>query len=106
MLFVFGGLQLNDTNIQNMVQMYDPKSDSWSFGNPSPVSIVGSPIAVTSGVKAPIQFNFIPDIFNPVTGNWRTGAPMPTQRMAFDVAVVDDLIYAIGGSRGSRPDIF
>lgn len=96
-LYVFGGLQPNDVNIQTMVQMYDPKSDSWSFGNPSSVPIVGSPIAVTTGVQAPIQFNFIPDIFNPVTGNWSTGASMPTRRIAFDVAVVDDLIYAIGG---------
>jgi N-acetylneuraminic acid mutarotase len=104
-LYVFGGLQLNDVNIQTMVQMYDPKSDSWSFGNPSPLPLVGSSIAVTTGLQAPIQFNFIPEIFNPVTGNWSTGASMPTQRMAFEVAVVDELIYAIGGFRETSSEL-
>ncbi|UCC58676.1 MAG: PEF-CTERM sorting domain-containing protein [Candidatus Bathyarchaeum sp.] len=60
---------------------------------------------VTSGVLAPTRiyvlggyptFN-LNQIYDPETDTWTMGALMPTNRYGLGVAVVDDLIYAIGG---------
>jgi hypothetical protein len=39
-------------------------------------------------------------IYNPTLDEWTTGAPMPTNRTALAVAVVNDIIYAMGGNLG------
>jgi hypothetical protein len=66
--------------------------------------------AATTGVYAAKKIYLIggsggglTQIFDPRTGTWSTGAGMPTPRRFLSVAVVDDLLYAIGGVyEGSR----
>ncbi|XP_077285162.1 kelch-like ECH-associated protein 1B [Arctopsyche grandis] len=41
------------------------------------------------------------DMFNPVTEQWRPCSPMSTPRNRVGVAVMDGLLYAVGGSAGT-----
>ncbi|MDR0471460.1 MAG: hypothetical protein LBH79_07050 [Nitrososphaerota archaeon] len=96
-----GGLDLN--------QIYDPKTDTWSTGAQMPHSTRNAAASATSGLMAPKQICVIgggPDVYgscntqvyNPKTDTWTIGAEMPTRRGWLTTAVVNDIIYAIGGA--------
>lgn len=40
--------------------------------------------------------------YNPLTEQWRPCAPMSVPRNRVGVAVMDELLYAVGGSAGSE----
>jgi len=102
----------------NQVQIYDPENDIWSSGQQTPQTAFDTVAGVTSGVKAPtkvyvlgvtepvgIGVNIgvrVPSIsnqvFDPESDSWTVGASPPTNRVNMGVAVVDDKLYAIGGS--------
>ncbi|KAI5638650.1 kelch motif domain-containing protein [Phthorimaea operculella] len=42
------------------------------------------------------------DVYNPLTGSWRPCSPMSTPRHRVGVAVMDGLLYAVGGSAGNE----
>ncbi|XP_013178099.1 PREDICTED: kelch-like ECH-associated protein 1 isoform X2 [Papilio xuthus] len=42
------------------------------------------------------------DVYNPATEHWRPCSPMATPRHRVGVAVMDGLLYAVGGSAGSE----
>jgi len=42
------------------------------------------------------------DRYNPMTDSWRPCAPMSTARNRVGVAVMDEFLYAAGGSAGSE----
>lgn len=110
----------------NLTQIYDPATDSWSSGTPIPnaiaspagVSTVGSnapkAIYVIGGLKLTPDSNggFIyhaqklTQVYYPESDSWSFGAPMPTARYALAVGVVDDKVYAMGGSDAkTAPDL-
>jgi len=92
-------------------RIYDPTTDSWSVGSGGqPDFATGAYVVVTTGIMAPkriyILYNpsdapnghlYMNQVYNPETNVWMSGAKVPTQRAYFAVAVVDDLIYVIGG---------
>jgi hypothetical protein len=109
-IYVFGN---GDT-----VQIYDPQTNTWHYGPSMPYSVAYGAVAATTGVCAAKKIYRIggcvysdeldpetslpkegplTQIFDPKTETWSTGAEMPTPRILLDVAVVDDLLYAIGG---------
>jgi N-acetylneuraminic acid mutarotase len=86
--------------------IYETETDSWSYGAQIPTPVWGAAAGVTSGVLAPKRiyviggypaFNQV-QIYDPETDTWTTGANMPTNRYGLGVAVVDDILYAIGGA--------
>jgi hypothetical protein len=88
---------------QTFIEIYDPAVDSWSIGDPTPVSPTATAVA-TTGIIAPKRIYFFDenrnDIYDPSTNNWTVGVPAPTDRLIAKAAVVDDLIYVIGGRTG------
>ncbi|MBT0158627.1 hypothetical protein G4O51_01430 [Candidatus Bathyarchaeota archaeon A05DMB-2] len=89
---------------RNVILIYDPATDSWSIGDATPVGHAAT-AAATVGVKAPKRIYFFDenrtDIYNPATGTWTTGAAAPTtNRLIAKAAVLDDVIYLIGGRTG------
>lgn len=40
--------------------------------------------------------------YNPITEHWRPCSPMSVPRHRSGVAVMDELLYAVGGSAGSE----
>jgi hypothetical protein len=61
------------------------------------VGVVGTNIYVIGGGNSTEVLN-VNEIYNTTTNNWSTGAPMPTAMWIGAAAVVNDVVYAIGGS--------
>jgi hypothetical protein len=78
-------------------QIYDAETDSWSLGADGGGGVAGA----TSGVLAPERIYVFGEAstqaYNTADDNWTAGVSMPTARMNFGVAVVDDVLYTIGG---------
>lgn len=92
-------------------QIYDTETDTWSSGAPLSKGVDTAAAVATSGVYAPkriyviggkqnldaVNFN---QIYDPETDTWNIGATMPTARYGLGVAIIDDVLYAIGGREG------
>lgn len=91
-------------------QIYDTEKDSWSTGAPVHyLSTRGTGVATTGeyapkriyviggGSAIPISDNLI---YDPESDVWNNCTRMPTARDRLAVAVVDDILYAIGGANG------
>jgi N-acetylneuraminic acid mutarotase len=108
----------------NFTQIYDPENDSWSQGTPIPADLdaaagtatLHAGAGVTSGVMAPKRIYVLGGggmgialdqnyIYDPIADDWSSGLPMPTARYNPAVAVVDDLIYVIGGAENFEIDL-
>ncbi len=96
----------------NSHQIYNPTTDSWHSGIPLVSGYWFASAAATTGVDSKMQIcvfsgdrrwwdngeiHFPTQSYNPKNESWLAGAPMPTGRLKAGVAVIDDLIYVIGG---------
>ncbi len=105
-IYVAGGFFLS-----NLTQIYDPETDTWSLGTTVPSSVSDGAAGATTGVIAPKRiyvmgvdaYNGLGEppclnrVYDPEKDSWTAGADVPTNRLNFGVAVVDDKLYAIGG---------
>ena len=121
-IYVIGGY--HGFEYTNLTQIYDPETDTWSNGTPIPNSfspLITPQAVATTGVWAPKRIyvigasppygitsqtgyvfvvNNVPtQIYDPEKDAWSTGAAMPNPRILFGTAVVDDILYAVGGTR-------
>lgn len=104
-IYVIGGA------FTNLTQIYDPKTDKWSSGAPIPISVSGAGTAAITGAETSKAIYVVggeTDIFSPQNltqvyfpdnNSWSFGASLPTPRSRLSTAVVDNMIYAIGGTR-------
>jgi N-acetylneuraminic acid mutarotase len=107
-LYIFGGGSSHKyiPFLCNLTQIYDPKNDSWRLGSSSPYLTAQAEAGATTGVKAPKRIYIIDralyqipsgQVYDPASDTWTQSVVFPTRRMSFSIAVVDDLLYAIGG---------
>ena len=92
-------------------QVYDTETDSWTYGAPLTEGYGSVAGAVTTGVNAPRRIyvlgemrrsfgdntDYFVRVYDPVGDSWASGANIPTDRGNFGVAVLDDMLYVIGG---------
>ena len=93
-------------------QIYDPETDTWSYGAPLPTDVYRAAAGATTGVMAPKRiyviggytsgYTNLTQVYDPERDIWTTGTPMPTPRSSFGVAVINDVLYAIGGRYGDN----
>ncbi len=94
-------------------QIYDPETDIWSYGASLPTAVWQAAAGATTGIMAPKRIYVIggmprhdadgtniTQVYNPENDTWTFGASMPTARCDLAVAVVNDVLYAIGGHPG------
>jgi hypothetical protein len=85
------------------VMIYDMVTDSWSEGTPGPSLVLAGAAGATVGVNA-LQRVYVlglssgNQVYDPKADSWASGSAMPTTREYFGVAVVNDILYAIGGN--------
>ena len=106
-LYVIGGVQHVIGGSQ--LQIYDTKSDTWSQGS-QPLKgqvnaasgvitdSLGRELIINLGGGSELSINGINQLYYPQSDTWLSGATMPTTRKNLAVAVVDNYVYAIGGS--------
>jgi len=113
-IYVIGGQdEYHDPMNLNLTQIYDPKTDTWSQGTPIPTTTVRSASAgVTTGTMAPERIYVMGGVggflypldqnyvYDPHADVWNAGTPIPTPRFNPAVAVLNDLVYVIGGTYG------
>jgi N-acetylneuraminic acid mutarotase len=101
------------------MNVYNPTTNSWSSAASPPTVYSTSRMVATAGVYAPKQiylvggaivhglgnFTSVNAVFSydPVSDSWSTAANMPTARSNCAVAVVNDKIYALGGTLNLTP---
>lgn len=113
-IYVAGGAPAGISVLDSM-EAYDPVTDTWTTKSPMPSPRYGPATAVVNGVIYLIggtsfvngQSPIYPiAVYDPNTNSWSSTIPgtatqladFPTGRWGFDVAVVDGLIYAVGGA--------
>jgi N-acetylneuraminic acid mutarotase len=112
-IYIIGGAKSPGNTFVNTNQVYDPQINQWSLDAELPALASYGAAAATEGYMAPSQIDFIggyfsgsfqrsTQVFYPNNDSWSTGASMPTTRAYLSLAVVNDIVYAIGGYDGTN----
>lgn len=102
-IYVAGGAR-NGEPVRDFA-MYDPQKDQWFELPPMPATARdhGAAAAVNGkfymfGGRNKSTFNLdLSEIYDPATGSWRSGAPLPTGRSGIAAAVIRGCVYVFGG---------
>jgi len=99
-------------DIQNLTQIYNPETNAWSYGTQIPRGVQAASAGAITGTTA-LKAIYVMggfegfvwavdyvQIYCLENDSWTTGIPLPTARYDLALVVVDDKIYAIGGSTG------
>jgi N-acetylneuraminic acid mutarotase len=108
-IYAIGGVTANGVTT-NTVEIYYPITDTWKIGPSLPEVRASMAVAVRQGqiyvVGGTDHWSSVNPgnpkntafVFDPGTNSWSTTVnPMPTSRTACRAAVVNDIIYVIGG---------
>ncbi|MDR2708018.1 MAG: hypothetical protein LBB87_04670 [Nitrososphaerota archaeon] len=105
-------IPLRGSELHTYVIIYDPKTDAWREGAEADFLLCYGAASATTGIYAPkrvyvqgimtpgiTNFDALPTnhVYDPEKNTWLTAKAMPTARTHFGMAVVDDVLYVIGG---------
>jgi len=102
---------------EQKIWIYDTETDSWSEGKSGAIVVVQGAAGATTGVKAPQKVyvlglivdalypTVINQVYDPTTDTWATATTMPTTRSDFGIAVVNYILYVIGGYLRGSPNV-
>jgi N-acetylneuraminic acid mutarotase len=115
-IYIMGGA-VENTNLQSVVEMYDPAANEWTTANNLPEPWFGMGSCVYNdriyifggkGGSGAGPGEKTVQAFDPVTGEWISDlADMPIARWEAECALIDNTIYVIGGfyrSNGGASD--
>jgi N-acetylneuraminic acid mutarotase len=102
-IYLIGGI--GQVNILNTVEVYDPKTDRWSFVAPVPETLhhssavgLNGKLYVIGGYNDP-SFTPVNSAYryDPATDKWTAIASLPSRRGALASVVIGNKIYTVGG---------
>jgi hypothetical protein len=106
-------IYITDSKMKN--QIYNVETDTWRLGASPPSDIGHGAAGATTGVNSPKRIYVLTEmlggesrfnqVYDPEHDSWTFGVAVPTSRLDFGVAVVDDVLYVIGGYTSSYPDM-
>jgi glucose/arabinose dehydrogenase len=108
-IYVIGGMDANGQSV-NTVEIYDPDTNTWRVGpslqtrrdNPG-AAVIGGKLYVVGGRTRNADGTTVNgtlntlEIFDPLTGQWTFGAPMPTGRRTMMIGTIGGRFQVIGG---------
>jgi N-acetylneuraminic acid mutarotase len=115
-IYVIGSEGRSISGILYLNQVYDTKTDMWSLAAPVPGTILNLAVAgATTGANAPKliyviggyygktadfdkPWNYTNQVYNPKNDSWSFADYIPVEEIHYAVAVVDDMLYAVGGA--------
>ncbi|MDH5548100.1 MAG: Ig-like domain-containing protein [Gammaproteobacteria bacterium] len=111
-IYVFGGYGITDDgpsrhgagwNYKNHVEIYDPLTDSWSSGSPSPVvlaynagCVLNNKIYLLGGFTD--TYSSTVYVYDPTADDWTLSQNMSIARDSPECVTLDGKIYVMGGS--------
>jgi hypothetical protein len=110
-IYVIGGMLL-DHYATNAVEIYNPLADTWATaqsmptprGGLSAAALNGNIYAIGGSAGFPLEddtsLNIVEE-YDVISENWRTAQSMSIERTEIAVAVVNGLIFAIGGTQNT-----
>lgn len=110
-IYVLGGHSVS--NDLDTLEIYDTKTDSWSFGEPMPekmgeftASVVDGKIYTFGGYVNNKEINSV-YVYDIKDNSWTTAEPMPTARRSSVSVAIGKEIYVMGGniSATSKSDV-
>ena len=116
-IYVIGGaIDSSDFAATSAVEVYDPATDNWetrtdmpaALWSPAAAAVDGKIYVIGGGTGDALgdrSFYSTVQVYDPAGDTWDTAADMPTARGILGASVVDDKIYAVGGSSEETPFI-
>jgi hypothetical protein len=105
LVFVPGGYT-SAGQVTDVLEVYDPRSDSWTRETPLPQPLCSYAIAAAAGQMYLFGGwngrEYVPSvyIYDPATQSWASGTPLARPRGFAAASTLDDLIYVAGGYDG------
>jgi N-acetylneuraminic acid mutarotase len=100
---VGGGTACHRCGPLNIVEAYDPATDSWSTKSSMPTkraglaaSAFGNDLYAVGGADKVRTLHKV-EVYDTVTNAWTAAAPMPTARWALATRFDGSTLYAVGG---------
>jgi N-acetylneuraminic acid mutarotase len=111
-IYVMGGADYLKNGIMNVVEIYDPISDTWTQSTPLPISIDHT-AAVSYKGKLFLVGGFLEDknptdkmwIYDPTSDTWTEGPSLSSPRGALAAEVINGTIYAVGGVNSTHDPV-
>jgi len=115
-IYIIGGARQSIAGIDsstNAVQIYDTQTDTWTTGTPLDSPSSYGAVVATVGVMAPAKIYYIggystgtfsdkTQVYDIELNSWSEGPEMLTERAYLGLAVINDIIYAVGGFDGAN----
>ncbi len=116
-IYVMGGslesLSLENTLTTDATRVFYTQNDTWSLAANLPNTVSYGAAGITEGYMAPARIYYIggysigkftgqTQAYNSENNSWSISESMPTSRAYLGVAVVNDVLYAIGGFDGTN----
>jgi N-acetylneuraminic acid mutarotase len=103
-IYFIGGF---DSSAKNITERYDPATNTWETLNSMSVARRSVASTVLNGKLYAIGGYGLSsvEVFDPSTGNWTAGVPLPSEVSTGTAITVNEKIYLVGGRNASNQTI-